>query len=331
MFRFSKRPIFTFFLCASFLAGLRIPDGTSQSKAADSTLHTQGFFHAASSGATIRSSSTNAAAYSANATDAAAYLASGYDTTDSGSLSYEEKLAIIESNSIYPQDMVTFAQKYPQTVDYVYNYPQHLSGTSSSTKHSSEAFPENDAANGQLAEDAAQQQLSAATTGTLSIDLSAEASAPGVPLLLQWDARWGYVPYGSGLIGYTGCGPTCLSMAAISLTHNARYTPVYVADLATRYGYVVPGSGSSWALISEGCELMGLSARQLSLKEDQLKQALDAHCPIIAVVGPGDFTYSGHFIVITGNDPNSPENSEKYWSYTQLKGQIKNLWAMSAQ
>ena len=118
-------------------------------------------------------------------------------------------------------------------------------------------------------------------------------------------------------------------------THNARYNPAYVADLATNYGYVVPGSGSSWSLISEGCALLGLSARQLSLKEDQMKQALDNHCPIIAVVGPGDFTYSGHFIVITGytaqgftvNDPNSPENSEKYWNFGQLKGQIKNLWA----
>ena len=297
MFRFSKHPIFTFFLCASFLAGLWIPDGASQSKAADSTLHKQGFSHAA------------------------AYLTTGYDTADSDSstrnsgaasagisllpsesLSYEEKLAVIENNSIYPQDMVTFAQKYPQTIDYVYNYPQHLSGTSSSTESSS------------------------------------EASAPGVPLLLQWDARWGYVPYGSGLIGYTGCGPTCLSMAAISLTRDARYTPAYVADLATRYGYVVPGSGSSWTLISEGCELLGLSARQLSPKEDQMKQALDAHCPIIAVVGPGDFTYTGHFIVITGytaqgftvNDPNSQENSEKCWSFEQLKGQIKNLWAMSS-
>ena len=112
-----------------------------------------------------------------------------------------------------------------------------------------------------------------------------------------------------------------------------------MADLATNYGYVVPGSGSSWSLISEGCALLGLSARQLSLKEDQLKQALDSHCPIIAVVGPGDFTYSGHFIVITGytaqgftvNDPNSPENSAEYWSFGQLKGQIKNLWAMSKQ
>ena len=34
-----------------------------------------------------------------------------------------------------------------------------------------------------------------------------------IPMLLQWDERWGYESYGSGLIGWTGCGPTCLSMA----------------------------------------------------------------------------------------------------------------------
>jgi predicted double-glycine peptidase len=54
-------------------------------------------------------------------------------------------------------------------------------------------------------------------------------------------------------------------------------------------------------------------------------------------MGPGDFTTTGHFIVLTGydgqgfiiNDPNSEENSEKIWTYQQLKNQIKNLWAFS--
>ena len=326
----SRHPIFTFFLCASFFAGFWLPEAHSQANASDSTLHAQEIFHATSSG-TANSNGSNTLVHG--------NTSAGISLVPADSLTYEEKLAVIESNDLYPPDMVTFAQKYPQTIDYVYNYPQHLSQASSSTKYSSEDFLETDAANGRLAEDAAQQPLPATTNEAISIDLSVEASTPGVPLLLQWDTRWGYRSYGSGLIGYTGCGPTCLSMAAISLTHNARYSPAYVADLAANYGYVVPGSGSSWSLISEGCALLGLSARQLSLKEDQMKQALDNHCPIIAVVGPGDFTYSGHFIVITGytaqgftvNDPNSPENSEKYWNFGQLKGQIKNLWAMSAQ
>ena len=57
------------------------------------------------------------------------------------------------------------------------------------------------------------------------IDLSDEAKNKSVPLLIQWDERWGYKEYGTGLIGYTGCGPVCLSMVAIYLTSNPEYTP----------------------------------------------------------------------------------------------------------
>ena len=53
-------------------------------------------------------------------------------------------------------------------------------------------------------------------------------------------------------------------------------------------------------------------------------------------MGPGDFTTTGHFIVLTGtkngmiciNDPNSVKNSEKLWDYEQIKGQIKNIWVI---
>lgn len=27
------------------------------------------------------------------------------------------------------------------------------------------------------------------------------------PLLLQWDKRWGYYPYGESIIAVSGCGP----------------------------------------------------------------------------------------------------------------------------
>jgi hypothetical protein len=50
---------------------------------------------------------------------------------------------------------------------------------------------------------------------------------------------------------------------------------------------------------------------------------------------PGDFTYTGHFIVLTGvdangdiivNDPNSRKNSEKHWSLETLIPQIRSIW-----
>ena len=62
-----------------------------------------------------------------------------------------------------------------------------------------------------------------------SIDLSDCLKDGTVPLLMQWDERWGYESYGSGLIGWTGCGPTCLSMAAVGLTGDTGWNPAKVA------------------------------------------------------------------------------------------------------
>jgi hypothetical protein len=59
--------------------------------------------------------------------------------------------------------------------------------------------------------------------------------------------------------------------------------------------------------------------------------------PIILAMGEGDFTSTGHYIVLTGwsgdafrvNDPNSLENSRKLWTYEELEHQIRNIWAIS--
>ena len=53
-------------------------------------------------------------------------------------------------------------------------------------------------------------------------------------------------------------------------------------------------------------------------------------------VGPGDFTDTGHFMVITGyddegfsiNDPNSIEKSGKRWLFKNISSQIRAVWSM---
>ena len=40
----------------------------------------------------------------------------------------------------------------------------------------------------------------------------------GVPLMMQWDKRWGYEKYGSDMAAITGCGPMCLAMAGYYVT-----------------------------------------------------------------------------------------------------------------
>lgn len=159
-----------------------------------------------------------------------------------------------------------------------------------------------------------------------------------MPLLHQWDSRWGYLSYGGGLLGCTGCGPTCLSMVSLYLTGWHQNDPYSVSKYAQENGYYVEGSGSSWSLMTEGSAQFGLTATEVNLDGNLIDQALEAGQPVILSMGPGDFTDNGHYIVLAGvtesgyivRDPNSPQNSAKTWTFDQLKDQIKNIWAFQA-
>lgn len=173
---------------------------------------------------------------------------------------------------------------------------------------------------------------------TPEIDLSEYENSDTVPLFMQWDQRWGYIRYGSDLAGLTACGPVCLSMAAYYVTGDEAMSPDAIIEFAIKNGYCLPGNGSSWTLISEGGEKLGLNVTELPLDKNRILRELEAGNPIICVMGPGDFTTSGHFIVLVGteggllriNDPNSYERSEKLWSYEEIEDQFRNLWVIEA-
>lgn len=197
----------------------------------------------------------------------------------------------------YPVELIELLERNPETESFVLNYPLQK-----------DAHPE--------------------------IDLQEYLNADSVPLLLQWDERWGYDQYAGDLFGLTGCGPTCLSMVSIYLLQNADYTPQYMAQFSKENGYSVSGNGSSWTLISEGGEKLGLDVTEIPLDKDRIVQNLEVGNPIICVMGPGDFTTTGHYIVMTGyidgqikvNDPNSIVRSNTLWSYEDIESQIRNLW-----
>lgn len=159
-----------------------------------------------------------------------------------------------------------------------------------------------------------------------------------VPLLLQWDMRWGYQPYGESTVAISGCAPASLAMAAAYLTGDAGITPYSVAQNAAQQGYYIAGEGTSWELMNTGAATFGVRCEQLSLDKQQIDAALAAGHPVICSMLPGDFTTSGHFIVLCGieddgytvRDPNSRKRSEKAWSYDRLSGQIAALWSCRA-
>ena len=164
-----------------------------------------------------------------------------------------------------------------------------------------------------------------------------------VPYLRQWDERWGFYPYGSSVVGLTGCGPTCLSMAAAALaadagTDNAgsvgTASPDVIAAFAQENGYYMDGTGTRWSLFTEGAETFGVRCRVLPALLESVQQEIDAGHPVILSMGPGDFTFGGHFILVTGyvsdrliiHDPNSEKISSRLWRFDTIRPQIINLW-----
>ena len=74
--------------------------------------------------------------------------------------------------------------------------------------------------------------------------------------------------------------------------------------------------------------------KEIPVERERVENNLQAGNPIIALMGPGEFTSNGHFIVLTGlqngrlkiNDPNSRKNSEKTWDIDQVLEQTKAVW-----
>ena len=165
-----------------------------------------------------------------------------------------------------------------------------------------------------------------------------EVTAGVIPHLLQWDERWGYQIYGDNMIAVNGCGPTVISMVASGLTGDNTITPYRVAKFAEQNGYYEGDAGTSWALMTEGAAQFGVYGEEMGLSKEAVFSSLENGNPIICSMSPGDFTTTGHFIVLVGiedgkirvNDPNSVKRSEKLWDYETLYPQISNLWVYTA-
>ena len=204
----------------------------------------------------------------------------------------------------YPDSLIRLYEKNPEAREFVLDYKKHINDDGSDE----------------------------------NIDISGDMTDGKIPLFIQWDERWGYKTYGDDFLAVTGCGPTALSMVCVGLTGNLNMNPYAVAKMAQADGYYVNGSGSSWDMMTGLADNLGLYANELGLDADTIRSKLRDGHPIICIMGPGDFTTTGHFIVLTGvtsngdvtiNDPNSRKNSDKSWNLEEITSQMKNLWVYS--
>lgn len=158
-----------------------------------------------------------------------------------------------------------------------------------------------------------------------------------VPYLYQIDQQWANAPYAGSTVEEAGCGPTCLAMAYIAATGNRDYDPAKLAQFSEQNGFVEEGL-TTWTLMTDGAQRLGLNSQELPADARQVASAVGEGHPVILTVGPGDFTSTGHFVVVAGvaddgnwiiRDPNSPQRSQQTWDPQQVLSQCRNLWEIS--
>ena len=167
----------------------------------------------------------------------------------------------------------------------------------------------------------------------------------GLTYFNQLDERWANEMYGkTDTIGVAGCGPTALAIAISNLTGDET-DPVEVAEWSYENGYVCEGSGSYISLIPNAAEHFGLSVEKLGKSNaEELVEHLEDGKMIIAIMGAGHFTNTGHFIVLRGvtddgkilvADPVSYNRSTMAWDVSTILKEVKNagsggpFWSLS--
>ena len=159
-----------------------------------------------------------------------------------------------------------------------------------------------------------------------------------MPFLYQTDRQWASEPYAGSTVGEAGCGPTCLSMVYVFLTGRTDLDPAAMCRFSEQHGYVSDGM-TAWAFMTDGAAELGLNASEVPADAESITAELAAGRPVIASVRPGDFTTTGHFIVLAGldesgrlvvHDPNSAKRSGETWDMDRVLDQCAGLWSFSA-
>ena len=165
----------------------------------------------------------------------------------------------------------------------------------------------------------------------------------------QNDSKWGGLYYAvdgeKSTIKSAGCGPTSLAdvLAAIVSTY---IDPVTLSAWARYHNYKVKNSGTSYSFFEPCAKAYGVTVRRLNTTNvygipwsgthDKARAELQKGNWLIACMGKGNWTSSGHYIVVYGykdgyvyiNDPASTKASRAKNTWDLFKSQVKYYWAV---
>ncbi len=145
------------------------------------------------------------------------------------------------------------------------------------------------------------------------------------------------VPYGDSTIADSGCGPTCAAMI-LSTLYDESITPQVTCDYSASNGYLGEG-GTYPSFFGDIFTEYGVAYTTKEQTADNIISVLEEGNIIVANMGPGTFTKSGHYIVLTGinengeimiQDPADSSKNNKTWPASVFENErIGSMYVVS--
>ena len=168
---------------------------------------------------------------------------------------------------------------------------------------------------------------------------------------LQTDPRWAALPYRvpgeRATIGGSGCGPTAAAMLIETLTGKT-FTPVDACAWSVEHGYKALNQGTYYSYFVPQFAEFGIPCGQLSWVNTYGKPDHENHRKaavllrqgyyLIALMGRGLWTRSGHFVVVRWEDglvricdPASTQYERMNGDPVLFRSQVKYYWWVDAR
>ena len=166
----------------------------------------------------------------------------------------------------------------------------------------------------------------------------------------QTDPRWRHRDYSapgeSTTIGASGCGPTAMAMV-LATWCDPSVTPETECAWALRHGYKAPHSGTYYGYFVPAGERYGLTVTRLNWAtlygsaqspcHAVARAAVDRGDLVIACMGKGNWTRSGHYVLVWKiqgntvyiNDPASTASRRVRGDYALFRSQVKYYWSIT--
>lgn len=165
----------------------------------------------------------------------------------------------------------------------------------------------------------------------------------------QTDPRWANISYSakgeSTTIGRAGCGPSSMAMV-LATWADPSVTPKTECAWALKNGYKAPHQGTYYSYFVPAAKRYGLTCFRVntaniynnpnSSAHTTAKNYLDNGDFVIACMGEGLWTSSGHYVLVYGiegnmvyiNDPASSKIARTHGNYLVFKQQVKYYWVI---